>query len=156
MDAAPSIPPKYLKGMRVVCILDQCLFLWYVDGNIHRKDGWFMGISLKDFSIYKAPLWLNTLLEEMEERCQRELREDSEEYKKIIEESGRLMKKCPFIAELTDNGEFYKPLKFSSEETKALSRFLFLETGRRDWEGIQMYLMGCRDTLEILGLLKII
>lgn len=115
-----------------------------------------MGISLKDFSIYKSPLWLNTLLEEMEERCQRELREDSEEYKKIIEESGKLMKKCPLIEELTDNEDLCKPLEFSSEETKALSKFLFLETGRRDWEGIQMYLMGCHDTLEILRLLKII
>lgn len=115
-----------------------------------------MGISLKDFSIYNPPMWLNTLLEEMEERCQRELGEDSEEYKEIVEESGRLMKKCPFIEELTDNEELNKPLKFSGEDVKAFSRFLFLETGRRDWEGLQMYLMGCRDTMEFLRLLKII
>lgn len=88
-----------------------------------------MGISLKDFSIYNPPLWLNMLLEEMEERCQRELREDSEEYKKIVEESRRLMEKYPLIEELIDNGDLCKPLKFSSEETKALSRFLFWKMG---------------------------
>lgn len=61
----------------------------------------------------------------MEARCQRELREDSEEYKEIVEESGRFVKKCPLIEELTDNGDLCEPLEFSSEETKALSRFLF-------------------------------
>mgnify|MGYP001073326630 CR=1 FL=1 len=115
-----------------------------------------MRICLKDFSIYKTSVWLNALLEEMEERCQRELGEESEQYKGIVEESRRLMKKCPLIEELLDNEELSEPLNFSSEDTKALSRFLFLETGRRDWEGIQMYLMGCRDTIEILRLLKII
>lgn len=115
-----------------------------------------MGIALKDFSIYEPPLWLNMLLEEMEVRCQRELGEDSEQYKEIVRECRKLMKKCPLIEELIDNEDLCKPLEFSSEDTMALSRYLFLETGRRDWEGIQMYLMGCRDTMEILRLLKIV
>lgn len=158
MAAVPSILLVHLEKMkRVIRTLDLSLLLWYVDGNKHIwKDERFMGISLKDFSIYKPPLWLNTLLEEMEERCHRELKEDSEQYKEIVEESKKLMKKCPLIEELIDNEELSEPLNFSSEDTKALSRFLFLETGRRDWEGIQMYLMGCRDTIEILRLLKII
>lgn len=110
----------------------------------------------KDFTIYAAPLWLGMLLEQQEERCQRELKMESKEYNEILEEIGKIMKKYPFMEATADNDESEGTLMLSEEEIKAFTRFLLLESERRDWEGIQMYLMGCCDTLEILQLLKII
>ena len=40
-------------------------------------------MKLKDFTIYATPLWLGMLLEQQEERCQRELKMESKEYNEI-------------------------------------------------------------------------
>ena len=49
-----------------------------------RWDGGVMeGMKLKDFTIYDTPLWLGRLLEEQEERCQRELKGASKAYNEI-------------------------------------------------------------------------
>lgn len=113
-------------------------------------------MNLKRLNIYSSPLWLNTLLEELEETCSKELTKESELYNEMQKECGELMEKYSFIAKLVDNDEIEKPLKLSLEETRALSRFLFLESGRRDLEGIEMCLLGCRYTMEVLQLLKMI
>lgn len=113
-------------------------------------------MNMKKFTIYNPPRWLNELLEELEQRCERELTEESELYNEILEEDRELMKKYLFIAMLADTDEIKEPLSLNLEETKALSRFLFLENGKRDMEGIQMFLFGSRYTLEILQLLKMI
>lgn len=110
------------------------------------------GMKLKDFTIYDTPLWLGKLLEEREERCQRELKSASKEYNEILEESRKLMDKYPFIEAMADNNEPQGPLELGDEEAKALIRFMYLEGERRSWEGVQMYLMGCHDTLGILQL----
>ena len=53
----------------------------------------------------------------------------------------------------TAAGEDYRePLELGDEESRALTRFMYLEGERRSWEGVQMYLMGCHDTLGILQL----
>jgi len=116
-------------------------------------DGGVMGgMKLKDFTIYDTPLWLGKLLEEQEERCQRELKGASKEYNEILEESRKFMDKYPFIEAMADNTDLREPLELGDEETKALTRFMYLEGERRSWEGVQMYLMGCHDTLGILQL----
>ncbi len=114
------------------------------------------GMKLKDFTIYDTPLWLGMLLEQQEERCQRELRVSSKEYNEILKECSELMEKYPFIETMADNDELEEPLDLSGEETKALTRFLYLESERRSWEGVEMYLMGCHDTLGILQLVGMI
>lgn len=118
-----------------------------------RWDGGVMeGMKLKDFTIYDTPLWLGRLLEEQEERCQRELKGASKAYNEILEESRKLMDKYPFIEAMADNTDLREPLELGDEETKALTRFMYLQGERRSWEGVQMYLMGCHDTLGILQL----
>lgn len=89
-------------------------------------------MKLKDFTIYATPLWLGMLLEQQEERCQRELKMDSKEYNEILEEIGKIMRKYPFMEAMADNDEPEGTLMLSEEEIKAFTRFLFLESGRRD------------------------
>lgn len=116
-------------------------------------DGGVMGgMKPKDFTIYDTPLWLGKLLEEQEERCQRELKSASKEYNEILEESRKLMDKYPFIEAMADNNEPQGPMELGDEETKALTRFMYLEGERRSWEGAELYLMGCHDTLGLLQL----
>ena len=47
-------------------------------------------------------------------------------------------------------------MELSVEKVKALSRFLELDADREDYERVQLYLMGCRHTLEALQLLEIL
>lgn len=110
------------------------------------------GMKLKDFTIYDTPLWLGMLLEQQEERCQRELERASKEYNEILEEIRKLMDKYPFIEAMADNNEPQGSLELSDEEIKALTRFMYLEGERRSWEGAELYLMGCHDTLGLLQL----
>lgn len=126
------------------------------DYRCGRDGGVMGGMKLKDFTIYDTPLWLGKLLEEQEERCQRELKGASKEYNEILEESRKLMDKYPFIEAMADNNEPQGLLELSDEEKKALTRFMYLEGERRSWEGVQMYLMGCHDTLGILQLVGIL
>ena len=122
-----------------------------------RWDGGVMEeMKLKDFTIYDTPLWLGRLLEEQEERCQRELKGASKAYNEILEESRKLMDKYPFIEDIADNNEPQGPLKLSDEETKALTRFMYLEGERRSWEGAELYLMECHDTLGLLQLVDML
>lgn len=47
-------------------------------------------------------------------------------------------------------------MELSVLEAAALSRFLYLDSGRRDMETMKMYLLAIRYTLEIFQLLKMI
>ena len=48
------------------------------------------------------------------------------------------------------------PMDLTLEQTKALSRFLALDADREDYERIQLYLMGCQHTIEVLQLLELL
>lgn len=113
-------------------------------------------MNMKDFTIYDLPLWLNAGLEELDSKCTEQLKEDSDFYNEILEESSKILRQYPFLSALIDREVIQKPMELSMEETVALSRFLALENDRRDMENIEMYLLGCRHTLEALQLLKMI
>lgn len=47
-------------------------------------------------------------------------------------------------------------MKLSVKKAKALSKFLALDADREDYERIQLYLMGCQHTIEVLQLLELL
>ena len=69
---------------------------------------------------------------------------DFENMRELLEEIAAGMGLDPKELTVTDDTP--------DEETKALTRFMYLQGERRSWEGVQMYLMGCHDTLGILQL----
>lgn len=112
-------------------------------------------MNINDIDIYNMPLWMGEIVDEINNHCEVLLRE-SEQYKRIVDESHYLMETYNFISTLIDRDEIKELLKLSLEETKALSRFLSLDDDRRYMEVLQTYLMGCRHVISILQLIKVL
>ena len=112
-------------------------------------------MKIEDIDIYNLPIWACAIVDEISEKCKKELK-NSPEYSRILKESDELLFKYPFISVLIDRDEIEEPMKLSVKKARALSRFLALDADREDYERIQLYLMGCRHTLEMLLLLEIL
>ena len=112
-------------------------------------------MKIEDSDIYNLPIWACAIVDEISEKCKKELK-NSPEYSRILKESDELLFKYPFISALIDRDEIEEPMKLSVKKARALSRFLALDADREDYERIQLYLMGCRHTLEMLLLLEIL
>ena len=91
-------------------------------------------MKIEDIDIYHLPLWA----------CA------------VVDEIDKLLFKYPFISKLIDRDEIEEPMDLTLEQTKALSRFLALDADREDYERIQLYLMGCQHTIEVLQLLELL
>lgn len=98
-------------------------------------------MKIEDMDIYHLPLWIYAVEDEISEGCKNQLKV-SPEYCRIEEESNKLLFNYPFISKLIDRDEIKEPLNLTLEQTKALSRFLALDSDREDYERIQLYLMG--------------
>lgn len=109
-------------------------------------------MKIDDIDLYNMPVWMGVLLEEVEETGRRELSKDSPQYSQMKEESDEILDHFDFISILIDRNRITRPMKMDVTEAKALSRFLALEHDMEDLLRIQMYLMGCRHTLEFLEL----
>lgn len=112
-------------------------------------------MKIEDIDIYNLPIWACAIVDEISEKCKKELK-NSPEYSRILKESDELLFKYPFISALIDRDEIEESMKLSVKKARALSRFLALDADREDYERIQLYLMGCRHTLEMLLLLEIL
>ena len=112
-------------------------------------------MKIEDIDIYNLPIWACAIVDEISEKCKKELK-NSPEYSRILKESDELLFKYLFISALIDRDEIEEPMKLSVKKARALSRFLALDADREDYERIQLYLMGCRHTLEMLLLLEIL
>lgn len=110
-------------------------------------------MKIEDLNIYDLPIWACAVIDKVSEDCKKRLKA-SPEYSRILKESDRLLFKYSFINHLIDRDRIEKPLKLSLKETKALSKFLALDADREDFERIQLYLMGCQHTIEVLQLLE--
>ena len=73
-----------------------------------------------------------------------------------MKEIDELLFQYPFISKLIDRDEIEEPMELSIKKAKALSRFLALDADREDYERIQLYLMGCQHTIEMLQLLELL
>ena len=113
-------------------------------------------MKINDIDLYNLPLWLNGVAEKLEEGCQEELKKESDLYNQVLEESGEILDKYRFISTIIDGDVIRKPMNLAVSELEALSRFWRLETKQRDMENLQTYLLGGRNMLELLQLLKII
>lgn len=113
-------------------------------------------MKMDDIDIYNMPAWMGVLVDEIEETGRRELSKDSLQYSQMKEESEEILEHFDFISTLIDRDKIACPIKMDVTETKALSRFLALEYDMEDLLRIQMYLMGCRHTLEFLELTGIL
>lgn len=111
---------------------------------------------MDEIDIYHLPLWLSGIYDEIQERCIKTLKEDSDAYGKILNETSQLLDKYDFINTLSARDEIQEPKNLTILEWQALERFMALEEDRRDFEAIQIYLFGCQHTLAMLQLLKII
>lgn len=111
-------------------------------------------MTLKNFDVHNAPLWLNFVLKEVEQQCWSELKNDSESYQKILAESSDILDEHLFISNIIDGDPITEPMDLSVEEVRALSRFYVLECDRRDLQALEMYLLGCRHALEVMELIK--
>ena len=112
-------------------------------------------MKIEDIDIYHLPLWACAVVDEISEGCKNRLKV-SPEYSRIEKESDKLLFKYPFISKLIDRDEIEEPMELTLEQTKALSRFLALDADREDYERIQLYLMGCQHTIEVLQLLELL
>ena len=108
-------------------------------------------MKIEDVDIYDLPIWACAVVDEISETCKNRLK-SSPEYSRILKESDELLFKYPFISKIIDRDEINEPI----EKAKALSQFLALDADREDYERIQLYLMGCQHTIEILELLEIL
>ena len=111
---------------------------------------------MNEIDIYHLPLWLSGIYDEIQERCIKTLKEDSDAYGKILNETSQLLDKYDFINTLSARDEIQEPKNLTILEWQALERFMALEEDRRDFEAIQIYLFGCQHTLAMIQLLKII
>ena len=112
-------------------------------------------MKIEDVDIYDLPIWACAVVDEISETCKNRLK-SSPEYSRILKESDELLFKYPFISKIIDRDEINEPIELSVEKAKALSQFLALDADREDYERIQLYLMGCQHTIEILQLLEIL
>lgn len=112
-------------------------------------------MKIEDVDIYDLPIWACAVVDEISETCKNRLK-SSPEYSRILKESDELLFKYPFISKIIDRDEINEPIELSVEKAKALSQFLALDADREDYERIQLYLMGCQHTIEILELLEIL
>lgn len=112
-------------------------------------------MKIEDVDIYDLPIWACAMVDEISEKCKKELK-TAPEYSRILKESDELLFKYPFISTLIDRDKIEEPMKLSVKKARALSRFLALDADRENYERIQLYLMGCRHTLEIMLLLEIL
>lgn len=72
---------------------------------------------------------------------------DIDIYNRVLEESSQLLEEQTFISALIDRDDITQPMKLNVSGAKALSRFLALDSDRRDMEMIQFYLFGIRHAL---------
>lgn len=112
-------------------------------------------MKMEDVDIYNLPIWACAVVDEISETCKNRLK-SSPEYSRILKERDELLFKYPFISKLIDRDEINEPMELSIEKAKALSRFLALDADREDYERIQLYLMGCQHTIEMLQLLELL
>ena len=112
-------------------------------------------MKIENVDIYDLPIWACAVVDEISENCKNRLK-SSPEYSRILKESDELLFKYPFVSKLIDRDKIEAPMKLSVKKAKALSKFLALDADREDYERIQLYLMGCQHTIEILQLLEIL
>lgn len=112
-------------------------------------------MKIEDMDIYDLPIWACAVVDEIDETCRKRLKA-SPEYSRILKESDELLFKYPFISKIIDRDEINEPIELSVEKAKALSRFLELDADREDYERVQLYLMGCRHTIEVMELMEIL
>lgn len=112
-------------------------------------------MNLKDLNMADLPIWVDALMEDLERRRFQELKENRF-YKEVLEEREELLEEHRFLETLTDRDKITEPMELSVEEAQALSRFLALESDKRDMESMGTYLLGCRYAVEALRMLKII
>lgn len=112
-------------------------------------------MKIEDVDIYDLPIWACAVVDEIDETCRKRLKA-SPEYSRILKESDKLLLKYPFISKLIDRDKIEEPIKLSVKKAKALSQFLALDADREDYERIQLYLMGCQHTIEVLQLLELL
>lgn len=113
-------------------------------------------MRINDIDLYNLPLWLNGIAEKLEEGCRKELEKESDFYNQVLEESDNILEKYRFISTIIDGDTITKPINLSISEVEALSRFLILETDRKDMENLKMYLLGGRHMIQLLQLLNMI
>lgn len=113
-------------------------------------------MKMDDIDIYNMPAWMGVLVDKVEEMGRRELSKDSLQYSQMKEESEEILEHFDFISTLIDRDKITCSMKMDVTEVKALSRFLALEYDMEDILRMQMYLMGCRHTLEFLELAGIL
>lgn len=112
-------------------------------------------MEVKDINIYDMPIWMCALVDTVSATCKKKLKA-SPEYRKILKESDELLDDYRFISTLIDRDEIDEPMNLTLEQARALSQFLALDADREDYERIQLYLMGCQHTMEVLQLLKLL
>lgn len=113
-------------------------------------------MTINDLNMHNLQHWYDRVFEIIQDNCQEELSNESKAYKAILDKCGVILEQYLQINTILDCNEINKPITFSIEELKAFSEYLVLDSERTDLEAVQMYLLGCRHTLQVLELIKII
>ena len=113
-------------------------------------------MNLKNFDIRHMPEWTHGIINELEELCWRELKQECGPYNRIMEKRDTLLERYSFLSMMDDGSRMTEPITLNLAETKALSEYLTLDGHRRDMEKFQMYLLGCRHMTEWFELIKVL
>ena len=113
-------------------------------------------MNLKNFDIRHMPIWTHGIVNELEELCWNELKQECVPYNQILEERDALLNKYPVLSRIDDGGKITEPITLNLSESKALSEYLTLDGHRGDMEKFQMYLLGFRHMMNWLELIKVI
>lgn len=112
-------------------------------------------MKFDDIDIYNLPKWLEGIFEGIESLCHETLKKESEAYRNILNETNDLLEKYRVISMIFDGDTINESLKLSAEEGKALTRFCYLESDRKEIEATQIYLIGAKHMWELMELLKV-
>lgn len=112
-------------------------------------------MKIENIDICNLPIWACAIIDEINEMCRKRLMQ-LPEYRKILKESSALLEQYRFISTFIDRDEIEESMDLSVIQSKALSQFLALDSDREEYERIQLYLMGCQHTIEMLQLLDLI
>ena len=107
-------------------------------------------MKMSDIDIYQLPIWLGMIVDEIQEKCRKELLKESPQFISMESESHEILEHFEFISTLIDRDKITEPMNIDVTEVKALSRFLALEEDMRELIQIKTYFMGCRHTIQFL------
>lgn len=100
--------------------------------------------------------WYDRFFDSILDTCREELWSGSSAYQEIEAKCNEILERYGNVDLVVDRSTVKKPITFSEDELAALSQYQKLDSDSKELEAVQMYLLGCRHTLQMLQFLEMI